>query len=211
MLNYARMTPVYLSQMFAVKETDFDTWEYLSNGGFCVNKSKVPFTSIGADHGIEQENRALKVVGGIWGISHNQQALNEYFLTTAEMGNIVESFCETFGIEEDGSRKRDDHYQLSGSKNERMSTNTEKVSRVLDEHEVAFTTIETTTEGDEQSTNFSKRGDVFNVLTKKVLPESVAKSMINIEKIGQARYQSFITEKLEGLGFSLFFFQSVLV
>ena len=65
MLNYARMTPVYLSQMFAVKETDFDTWEYLSNGGFCVNKSKVPFTSIGADHGIEQENRALKVVGGI--------------------------------------------------------------------------------------------------------------------------------------------------
>ena len=92
-----------------------------------------------------------------------------------------------------------------------MSTNTEKVSRVLDEHEVAFTTIETTTEGDEQSTNFSKRGDVFNVLTKKVLPESVAKSMINIEKIGQARYQSFITEKLEGLGFSLFFFQSVLV
>ena len=109
------MTPVYLSQMFAVKETDFDTWEYLSNGGFCVNKSKVPFTSIGADH---------------------------------EMGNIVKSFCETFGIEEGGSRKRDEHYQLSGSKNERMSTNTEKVSHVLDEHEVAFTANETTSEGD---------------------------------------------------------------
>ena len=126
MINYARMTPVYLSQMFNLKQTDKNTWDLLSNGGFCVNKSKVPFTSIGADHGIEQENRALKVTGGIRGIAHNQQALNEYFLTTAEMGNIVESFCQTFGIEEDGSRKRDEHYQLTGSKNERIRTYTDK-------------------------------------------------------------------------------------
>ncbi|XP_066919527.1 uncharacterized protein [Clytia hemisphaerica] len=204
MLNYARMTPVYLSQMFALEKADKETWELLSNGGFCINKSHVPFSSIGADHGIEQENRALKVIGGIRGIAHNQQALDEYFLTTAEMGNLVETFCETFGIEEDGARKRDEHYQLSGSKNVRVSSNTEKISRVLDEHEVVFSTKETTpnqsNEDNTEADSFGDGGDVFNILTKKVLPVKISKSLIQIEEIGQSRYRSFLTEKLEGDG-----------
>ena len=41
---------------------------------------------------------------------------DKYFLTTAEMGSIVESFCATFAIEENQSLKKDEHYQLSGSK-----------------------------------------------------------------------------------------------
>ena len=77
---------------------------------------KVPFSSIGSDHGIEQENHALKVTGGIRGIAHSQKALDKYFLTTAEMGSIVDSFCATFAIEENQSLKKDEHYQLSGSK-----------------------------------------------------------------------------------------------
>ena len=32
------------------------------------------------------------------------------------MGSIVESFCATFAIEENQSLKKDEHYQLSGSK-----------------------------------------------------------------------------------------------
>ena len=79
--NYAQMSPVYLSQMYVLKEKDPQTWEFLPNGG--------------PDHVIEQENRALKVTRGIRGIAHSQQVLDEYFLTTAEIGNIVESFCES--------------------------------------------------------------------------------------------------------------------
>ena len=55
MINYARMTTVYLSQMMDLKESDDKTWIMMMEGGFCVGKSKVFFTSIGADHGIEQE------------------------------------------------------------------------------------------------------------------------------------------------------------
>ena len=61
MTNYARMTPVYLSQMFELKDKDQQTWEMMANGCFSVNKSEVPFTAIGDDHGLEQENRALKL------------------------------------------------------------------------------------------------------------------------------------------------------
>ena len=53
-----------------------------------MGKSKVPFTSIGADHGIEQENRSIKVIKGISNSSIN---LDEYFLSRAEISNIITS------------------------------------------------------------------------------------------------------------------------
>ena len=60
--NCGRMISVYLSQMFDLKENDQRTWGTMISGCFCVSKSEVPLTSIGADYGIKQENRALKVL-----------------------------------------------------------------------------------------------------------------------------------------------------
>ena len=47
------------------------------------------------------------------------------------MGNIVNNFCKTFGIDENQSRKRDDHHQLTGLKNARIETNWTKLSHVF--------------------------------------------------------------------------------
>ena len=107
MINYARMTPVYLSQMMDLKENDEKTWIMMMKSGFCVEKSKVTFTFIGADHGIEQENRSIKVMGGIKGISNSSINLDEYFLSTAEISNIITSFCDKFGISESEACKRE--------------------------------------------------------------------------------------------------------
>ena len=72
----------------------------------------------------------------------------------------------------------------------------------MDEHEVAFNTSKNVSDDDcisnVSNDDFSTRGDVFNVLTKKVLPENISKSFINIETIGRTRYESFVVEKLEG-------------
>ena len=38
---------------------------------FSVNKSDVPFWAIGADHALEQENRAVKGLGGIKRIANS--------------------------------------------------------------------------------------------------------------------------------------------
>ena len=89
MLNYAHLTPVYLAQMYELKEKDENIWALLDAAGFSMNKSGIPFTVIGSDHGKEQENRALKVIGGIKDIANSEVILNEYFLTAAEIGNIV--------------------------------------------------------------------------------------------------------------------------
>ena len=107
MINYARMTPVYLSQMMDLKENDEKTWIMMMEGGFCAGKSKVPFTSMGADHGIEQENRSIKVMGGIKGTSNPSINLDKYFLSTAEINNIITSFCDKFGISESEACKRE--------------------------------------------------------------------------------------------------------
>ena len=92
-LNYARMTPVYLGQIYELKEKDENILAVLDAGEFSVNKSGIPFTAIGSDHGNEQANRALNVIGGIKGIANSKVTFNEYFLTAAEMGSIVNNFC----------------------------------------------------------------------------------------------------------------------
>ena len=49
-------------------------------GCFCVSRWEVPLTMNSADHGTEKENRALKVQGGIKGITNSSECLKEYFL-----------------------------------------------------------------------------------------------------------------------------------
>ena len=46
-INYARLTPVYLSELFALKSQDQQSWEFLELGNFSVNKSQGPFCALG--------------------------------------------------------------------------------------------------------------------------------------------------------------------
>jgi len=52
------------------------------------------FSAIGADHALEQENRAMKVTGGIVGIGNQQQILDQHFLIASQMNIIIDSFSE---------------------------------------------------------------------------------------------------------------------
>ena len=110
--------------MFNLKEKVINTWNMLESGNFSMNKSKVPFSTIGADHALEQENRVVKVIGSIKGIGNDKNALSDYFLTAAEMGKIVESFCTNLDKKE--ARKKEKHYQLTGTKNTRLTENVKK-------------------------------------------------------------------------------------
>ena len=61
-MNYKRLTPVYLSKMFCLEESDPNKWKMFSEGNFSVNKSMVLFSAIGVDHAVEQKNRTAKVL-----------------------------------------------------------------------------------------------------------------------------------------------------
>lgn len=66
--NYARLSPVYLSEMEEVRNNEKDIWNFFREGNFSVQKRDIPFTAIGADHALEQENKNIKVLGGVKGL-----------------------------------------------------------------------------------------------------------------------------------------------
>ena len=120
-----------------------------------MNKSQVPFCALGTNHALEQENRKMKVLGGICGIANCKNTLENYFLLSPLLGNISEQFCNYFGILQDD---RSIHYLLGGSVNSRYYNNTEKLNTVFANHDVHFTSTT----------------DVHNAITKKVLPKDQA-------------------------------------
>ena len=118
---------------------------------------------------------------GIKGISNSSINLDEYFLLTAEISNIITSFCGKFGISESEACKREDHYQLSGSKNSRIRSNVSKISDVFSTYGVSF----------------DATGNVYNVLTMKVLPKKNAEQFLTVKKIGKESYANFVKKRIE--------------
>ena len=70
-----------------------------------MNESTVPHSDIGANHATEHENCAMEVLGGIKGITmnNNRLALEQNILIMSEMNTIVDEFCRIVNIA-DGSK-----------------------------------------------------------------------------------------------------------
>ena len=78
--------------MRKLETSDPSTWKALDDVDFCVTKSSIPFCSIGPDRGIEQENRTMKVIGGITGITQKEATLDKCFLIAPELARLVNEF-----------------------------------------------------------------------------------------------------------------------
>lgn len=178
-INYARLTPVYLSDMFSLKTKDQRSWEFLKSGNFCVNKSKVPFCSLGVDHALEQENKEMKAIGGIRGIAHQTKLLEDFFLASPLLSKVSDDFCDYFNTK---TKVTDVHYQLLGSTNTRYHNDVQKLTVVYENHDLTFV----------------DSADVFNIITKSVLPENKAEMFLNHDRIGEELYLKFRLERLQG-------------
>jgi len=97
-LKYAQMVPLYLAEMYSLKESDPDVWTEFSQGHFCVKKSQVPFCSIGVDHALEHVNRSMKVKGGLSGITQKPAALLRFFLIAPELARLSEEVMQMAGM-----------------------------------------------------------------------------------------------------------------
>ena len=54
------------------------------------------------------------------------------------MGNIVENFCTVFQEDDIKARKREEHYQLTRSKNTRLSENVQELLNVFEVQGIKF-------------------------------------------------------------------------
>ena len=142
--------------MYTLQETDPEIWDYLASGNFSVNKNTIPLCAIGADHALEQQNREMTVLGGVKGLLLNKDALNRFGLIAPELNRICDEFCVANNI---GQNSRTEYYQHSKSFNNCILSNTSKLSEKLESFEVTF----------------DKNENVYNIITKSVLPEKVQK------------------------------------
>ena len=93
--------------MYTLKKDDPVTWDFLENGNFALNKSDVPFCSIGVHHAIEYESRARKVSGGVIGIANNEEVLGRNFMIASEMSVLLDDFCTMVNIEQSDYHRRE--------------------------------------------------------------------------------------------------------
>ena len=166
-LNYARLSPVYLSEMAVVQESEPEIWNLFMEGNFSVQKNKIPFTAIGADHALEQENKNIKVLVGVKGLLQNDSALVRFGLISPVLNQICEEFYNINGIEKETLTE---HYQLTGSTNERITNNTSKLLVTLENLEVTFE---------------KEHDDIYNIVTKSVLLTIAKHEILSHFDIGQ--------------------------
>lgn len=178
-INYARLTPFYLATMKELETNDQKSWDYLKEN-YSVIKTSIPFVGIGSDYAMEQENKNLKISGGIIGITQNQDALNRFCLVGPILNLISTKFEEKQNIlREEKSRQ---HYQLKGAFNKRLHSNVEKIVNAMESFDVSFSPSEYLT----------------NVVTKAVLPKKTSEEFLKHEQIGKARYDTFIKDRIRG-------------
>lgn len=127
-LKYARMVPLYLAEMKALQETDYDIWSEFSNGNFVVNKNEIPFCAIGPDHAIEHSNRWMKVSGGLTGITLNASAKSRLFFTAPELARLAEE-AETTATSQTNVRQQ--HHELFLSLTERQDKQADQLLNVI--------------------------------------------------------------------------------
>ena len=178
-LNYARLSPAYLAEMYTLHETDPEIWDYLASGNFSVNKNTIPFCAIGADHALGQQNREMKVLGGVKGLLLNKDALNQFALIAPELNKICDEFCVANNI---GQNSRTEQYQHSISFNNHILSNTSKLSEKPESFDITF----------------DKNENVYNIIAKSVLPEKVQKQVLSYKLTGYELYQSFVSNRIYG-------------
>lgn len=182
LFKYARLMPVHLAEMKALKETDPLTWEALKNGDFCVRKSDTPFTSLFVDQTLEQEIKKLKGVGGITGLTQQPELLDRFLLTLPELTQIVTDFQKCYSRAKGSGESKHNHYQLSGDIATRVTTNALKLKDCILLH----------CEGNPYTVGTPLK----NIVSSMIVPEVAKSDILQRDEKGQLAYRTFVNERL---------------
>ena len=70
-----------------------------------MTKSVAGFTPMTPDQGIEQENRTLKVIGGIVRITQSEKALANYFIIAPELSKLLHELAAEYDSDNNDTEK----------------------------------------------------------------------------------------------------------
>lgn len=165
-----------------LKSTDRETWNALEGGDFMVTKSGIPFTNLFVDQTLEQLIREVKVAGGITGITQNVDALDRFFLIAPELVKHMKEFQDAYCIDNDKSATKE-HYQLSGSMEIRMFSNSGVIKKGIVRHcggnPFACDDI-----------------NIMNLVSNMEVPEDAKEDILHRDEKGTSKFEEFVCERV---------------
>lgn len=180
-INYARMIPMYLAEMSSLKESDPEIYEEFIQGNWVVNKNadQVPFCAVGADNGLEHMNRSMKVSGGLVGITLNEAARTKFFLIAPELARLAEQAKNMAG---GSSKTQGRHHNLATAVLAREEKGVAHLTSTIERFTNPFSDAHT---------------DLFNLVTKVVMPETVKKDLCEQSEISRTLFDCFVKERVQ--------------
>lgn len=178
-LNYVRMIPLYLHQMYQLKISNEQLWLDFKKGNWVVNRFAFPFCALGADNALEQQNRPLKVTGGLTGITQNAQALTRLFLCAPELERIAKEAEDNIFMTPYSNEKIEHH--LRQSQNKRHQQNVQEFISTLKLNLNPFTY-------DENSLVCLSSAIVFS--------KEIQNDVDRMAEVGQKSYDNFVQNRI---------------
>ena len=181
--DFARLVPYHIGQLQQLKEDDAKTWRILEDN-FSVTRSGIPFTNLFVDQTLEQQIRALKVVGGITGITQNESALDRYLLIAPEVKRLVDEFENIHGVSHTKEKNllSDKHYQLTGSMASTVQRNAAKIKNSILKHYM--------------ENPFAADIELMNIALNMKVSPIAERDIVERDKKGEQAFKRFVADRL---------------
>ena len=177
--NYSGMISLHLAQMADLEKSDPDIWHEFQRGNWVVKKSASPFCALGSDEALEHQNRALKVTGGLVGITQNPNALARYFLSATHLNAICdETEAMTIGSLSTGDHK---HHRSGASA---VNIQDKAISKLHEEFERVGNPF------------LFHEEELVNISSKAVFSDEIKKDVNRVETLGTQLQNNFKSERL---------------
>jgi len=149
--------------MYQLQETDKSIWNAFLSQEFTVNTSnQIPFTHLGVDQAQEQQNKNLKGLGVINGITQSPATLLKYCMCAPELARIANEAEAMVGV---ANHSRTEHHCLNQTMLIRQEQAIEKLYQVL-------VTCNIFTAND---------NNMYKLMTKEIISKSIEESILGIE------------------------------
>ena len=140
-----------------------------------MNKNaEFPFCAIGANNALEHKNRSIKVSGGLVGITLNEAARTKFFLIAPELASLAEQAKSMAGV---SSKPQGRHHNLTTAALAREEKGVAQLTATIERFTNPFSHAHT---------------DLFNLVTKVVMPEKVKKDLCEQSEISSSLFDSFV-------------------
>ena len=187
-INYTRWCSLYIQDILKLPDTKPELYEKFLSGQFTVNRSSIPFTSVGTDQALEQTiNRSQKSSSGTIGFTQKKEYVAAWNLNHHEILSVCNFYREVTNVKCE-NHELQLHHDFSSTTTERSEKEVEKIMEFIISHGNPFAI------GTEQ---------LKNLVTQELITSDCSESLLNVFEISINFYSEFFkerfTEKLKSL------------